>query len=149
MGSKPQTQGYRASHATRTTAESACHRTKIVCLHKLNPHVTTYYGSICRWPSSFVTRESWCQDRSLVMELDDKPNGVAEWLRRGVSKHVGSSRPCPHPTVGTTDRKPTANSALPILPASVNGYSEVTLRTQAVVLQVHISRLTAQIPSLR
>ena len=62
--------------------------------------------------------------------------GVAEWLRRSVSNHAGSTRVGSNPVVGTTSHKPTANSTqLFILPRSVNEYSEVTLRAQ--VLETH------------
>ena len=37
---------------------------------------------------------------------------VAEWLRRGVSNHVRSTRVGSNPVVGTTNHKPTVNSAV-------------------------------------
>ena len=38
--------------------------------------------------------------------------GVAEWLKRSVSNHVSSARVGSKPVVGTTDYKPTVNSAV-------------------------------------
>ena len=38
--------------------------------------------------------------------------GVAEWLRRSVSNHAKSTRVGPNPVVGTTNHKPTVNSAV-------------------------------------
>ena len=38
--------------------------------------------------------------------------GVAEWLRRSVSNHARSTRVGSNPVVGTTNHKPTVNSAV-------------------------------------
>ena len=56
--------------------------------------------------------------------------GVAEWLRRRVSNHARSTRVGSNPVVGTTNHKPTVNSA--VYPWSVNEYSEVTLMAKAL-----------------
>ena len=57
--------------------------------------------------------------------------GVAEWLRRSVSNHARSTRVGSNPVVEplTTSQQSTH---LSILPRSVNEYSEVTLRAQAL-----------------
>ena len=56
---------------------------------------------------------------------------MAEWLGRRVSNHATSTRVGSNPVVGTTNDKPTVNSA--VYPSrSVNEYSEVTLRAQAL-----------------
>ena len=46
----------------------------------------------------------------------------------------------------TTSRQP---AQLSILPKSVNGYSEVTLRGQAVLMQAHVGCIAAHVPNLR
>ena len=69
---------------------------------------------------------------------------LAELLKRSVSNHARSTRVGSNPVVGTTSQQPTQPS---ILPRSVNEYSEVILRAQAVMPQAHISCIAAIYPA--
>ena len=69
---------------------------------------------------------------------------VSEWLRRSVSNLVRSTRMGSNLFVGTTSQQSTQ---LSILPRLVNEHSEVTLREQAEMPQVHISCIAAIFPA--
>ena len=82
------------------------------------------------------SRRNFCHDfcilklfQSFVSDVD-----VAKWLRRSVSNHARSTRVGSNPVIGTTNHKPTVNSA--VHPSEVgkpvNEYSEVNLRVPAL-----------------
>ena len=78
----------------------------------------------------------------------DNETGVAELFRRSILNLVGSIHVGSNPAVEAINHIP-KRTQLSILLRSVNEYSEVALKARAVMLQTHISKVPAHIPSLR